>query len=656
MKRGDGSKLDSNIVSDFNIFYTNCNGMYNKVRELALLAETHKFKVICIAESHLKPNILDAELQINNYTLFRKDRLDRDRGGSAIYVHNSLFATVIESFDANDSLAVFLNLDCCPIILACIYRSQSLTTEENNNIINQISKLKASMASELIIVGDFNLPDVSWDYGYVNCPSDTIDVNYTTQERFIKFFVNNGLHSHIKDGTVTRRKLVDGKLQESLLDQVITSNSAIVNSVELISAVGKSDHLGIISNLKIDNDPGYIRSEKQNWSKLSDIDIIDICKDINWNFSLSEYPSIEEMWSEFYQKLNYIFEKVPRVKVKVSKTGSIITKPPWDCSALKRKRKSKDGAWRDFEECPTNTNLNIALTKQQEFDTQLSKSMIQYEKKITSNMKGNPKGFFAYVNSKKKVKQSVVSVKNSAGKLAESPKETADILADFFEDTFAEEPFGPLPKACYNEVTTEVIGDLYCDPEAVKDALLNLDISKSMGPDQVHPKVLKCLANNSDFVCALTTLYNFCYNGGKIPNLWKTAHVTPLHKKESKSTASNYRPISLTSILCKIYEKFVRTHILDHVIDYISPKQHGFVSGKSCWSNLLETMDIINDIIASGDTVDIFYMDFQKAFDTVPHHRLLTKLSNYGITGNTLNVISDFLSGRSFTVKVGDFL
>ena len=60
-------------------------------------------------------------------------------------------------------------------------------------------------------------------------------------------------------------------------------------------------------------------------------------------------------------------------------------------------------------------------------------------------------------------------------------------------------------------------------------------------------------------------------------------------------------------------------------------------------------MDIINDIIASGDTVDIFYMDFQKAFDTVPHYRLITKLSNYGIKGKTLSVISDFLSGRSFT-------
>ena len=71
-------------------------------------------------------------------------------------------------------------------------------------------------------------------------------------------------------------------------------------------------------------------------------------------------------------------------------------------------------------------------------------------------------------------------------------------------------------------------------------------------------------------------------------------------------------------------------------------------------SNLLQSLDVINELMAEGDYVDVFYLDFQKAFDSVPHHRLMVKLRNYGITDNTLNVVSDFLSARSFTVKVGD--
>ena len=196
---------------------------------------------------------------------------------------------------------------------------------------------------------------------------------------------------------------------------------------------------------------------------------------------------------------------------------------------------------------------------------------------------------------------------------------------------------------------------LYAIQEAdVKTALMKLDASKSMGPDMVHPKVLTVLSDNTNFVTALTFLYNRCYAEGKIPQIWKTASVTPLHKKGPKTEASNYRPKSLTSVLCKIYEKFVRSHIMKFVENKISPKQHGFLSGKSCLSNLLEAVDSINDMLAEGEDVDIFFLDFQKAFDSVPHHRLLIKLQNLGIRGKPLNVIADFLSDRSFTVSVGN--
>ena len=139
-----------------------------------------------------------------------------------------------------------------------------------------------------------------------------------------------------------------------------------------------------------------------------------------------------------------------------------------------------------------------------------------------------------------------------------------------------------------------------------------------------------------------------------MPSIWKTANVTALHKKGSKCDPSNYRPISLTCILCKVYEKIIRTHILEHVSANISRMQHGFMIGRSCLSNLLESFDIINDFLSEGETVDIFYLDFQKAFDSVPHYRLLVKLKSFGINNKTLDTISDFLSGRTFRVKVGN--
>ena len=162
------------------------------------------------------------------------------------------------------------------------------------------------------------------------------------------------------------------------------------------------------------------------------------------------------------------------------------------------------------------------------------------------------------------------------------------------------------------------------------------------------------LGKNDTFVSAITVLFKKCYDSSKIPELWKTANVRALQKKGSKNDPSNYRPISLTCIICKVYEKLLRAHILQHVLPKITHKQHGFIFGKSCLSNLLESVDFINDMLSKGECVDILYLDFQKAFDTVPHFRLIEKLLSFGITDKPLFAIKDFLSNRTFNVMVGN--
>ena len=104
----------------------------------------------------------------------------------------------------------------------------------------------------------------------------------------------------------------------------------------------------------------------------------------------------------------------------------------------------------------------------------------------------------------------------------------------------------------------------------------------------------------------------------------------------------------------KVYEKHVRKHMVDHVGKLIAPEQHGFLPGRSCTSNLLDSMDVILHMIDDGLRVDMLFFDFSKAFDTVPHHRLLVKLENYGITGVSLEIIQDFLTDRWMLVGVGD--
>ena len=149
-------------------------------------------------------------------------------------------------------------------------------------------------------------------------------------------------------------------------------------------------------------------------------------------------------------------------------------------------------------------------------------------------------------------------------------------------------------------------------------------------------------------------IFNKSIAEGKLPSEWKEAFISSIYKKGSKNLAENYRPISLTSILCKVLESQVRELVLSHLKEnkLLSSKQYGFIGGRSTALQLLYYLDHCARKIAEGKVVDSVYFDFSKAFDKVPHRRLLGKLEAYGISGSILNWIREFLCGRTQTVVV----
>ncbi|MEW8547738.1 MAG: reverse transcriptase family protein, partial [Candidatus Thiodiazotropha sp.] len=140
----------------------------------------------------------------------------------------------------------------------------------------------------------------------------------------------------------------------------------------------------------------------------------------------------------------------------------------------------------------------------------------------------------------------------------------------------------------------------------------------------------------------------------KIPDIWKSAYVTSIFKSGSKFKPENYRPISLTSVPGKILERLIRDELVNHMKanSFFSKSQHGFLAGRSCTTQLLEFLEDVTTALDNGEDVDVIYLDFCKAFDKVPHKRLLKKLWGYGIRGNIYSWILDFLSDRKQYVKV----
>ena len=124
--------------------------------------------------------------------------------------------------------------------------------------------------------------------------------------------------------------------------------------------------------------------------------------------------------------------------------------------------------------------------------------------------------------------------------------------------------------------------------------------------------------------------------------------MSAIFKKGTKSDPGNDRPVSLTCVACKLLESFVRNAVVDHRTDnnLYSECQHGFRKHTSCVTQLLEVIEDFTQQIDNGYPV-VVYLDFKKAFDTVPHQRLMCKLASYGIVSNVYNWSEDFLSNRS---------
>ena len=147
---------------------------------------------------------------------------------------------------------------------------------------------------------------------------------------------------------------------------------------------------------------------------------------------------------------------------------------------------------------------------------------------------------------------------------------------------------------------------------------------------------------------ALKLIFDESMSTGLVPEDWKMAHVTPIHKKGAKGDTGNYRPVSLTSLPCRIMETCIREQISTHLKEnqLINRSQHGFMKHKSCTTNLLEFMETVIKEYDENGNMDIIYLDFAKAFDKVNKERLLQKIKANRIDQRPLNWIRNWLSGR----------
>ena len=274
-----------------------------------------------------------------------------------------------------------------------------------------------------------------------------------------------------------------------------------------------------------------------------------------------------------------------------------------------------------------------------------------HEKGVVEKGKENPKAFWNYVNKKFKVKSNIpdlyVEDDESSDNMTKSDSEKAERLGEFFAGVFTNEIEELWDLANKPECKKKI--KLVIDKEIILKKLRKLKVSKSPGPDGIYPRILH--ETGEKLVNVLMIIFKTSLATGKLPRTWKDANISAIHKKGSKHRAGNYRPVSLTSIVCKILESIIRDAIVEYMKENLlfSGKQFGFIGGRSTSLQLLKVLDRWTEML---DCVDVIYCDFMKAFDTVPHGRLAQVLEFYNFDVYIVDWIRSVLSQRRQRVVV----
>ena len=432
------------------------------------------------------------------------------------------------------------------------------------------------------------------------------------------------------------------------MDIILSTSENLVNNVVVGPEFSSSDHRIVTFDIRITEDKVNESSEKIPDFRRADFNKLrSLLANVNWNEILTSH-NIEESWKRFTDIFNSTVKSCVPFKNRRSLKND---KPKWWNSQIKNSLLAKKRAYVKYSQTLDENDKTEFVRIRRETKKLIKESKKNLEVYIANSSKTNPKEFYDYVRKKKVLSSNIGPIATVNGQHTDDKNEMATILNDYFASVFTvEDNSTHLPRTIHDE--DSIIDNFIFEENDILRAINKVKINKTPGPDKISPRILKEVKNE---ICEpLSKLFNKSLTNGKVPSEWKMANVTPIYKKEDKSQPNNYRPISLTSVVCKIMETIIRDKVVNYLEEnkLIKDSQHGFRNKRSCLTNLL---DFFNDIYSMYDdsrSVDVIYLDFQKAFDKVPHKRLLSKIHAHGVRGNIHRWLKDWLSGRKQRVVI----
>ena len=621
----------SNYNKNLNILTTNIRSLTKNSDSLNLFVNGKNFEIICLSETWLKPSIDDSTALGSLASSFRIIRCDRKRkkgGGVAVIYRDFMQLTLIFAEtvpNGYELLVVDAQLPDSKIRFIVGYRAPTCEPNLNYQFCKAIGDLN-TVEFECIVCGDFNLPQISWATPLLFPDNASKQLENCTLQLGFKQII----HSPTRLGNV--------------LDLVFIAQSSVYAREQMHPPIGTSDHNTFTFSLSVrDRFPVQEPSDRLDYKNANYPAIFNLLTGIDWHGQFQKCRSSNEMYEVFVEILQLAIHRyVPAVAC----SGKEVTYPQY----LRNLTQQTQRLWLKYVTTKTSTDLQKYKETNSILCKKLEKFLRNSEEKFLSN--GASKQIYQYVARKTAKKADITIIKDSCGNL----HSTSDACAEALAKHFAAVHRGPkitTPDKNSNSLPT-MIHSPYFTKDSILKAILSCKKTYSLTPDGI-PSIF--VVNIASLLCApLEIIFNNSLHSGEIPKSWKHAYITPIPKKNNNNDVTNFRPISITSIFARIFERLLRRSINLHIFDtkFISNHQHGFVKGKSVETQMLECMEIWTKILDKGGSVDIIYFDFEKAFDKVHHVLLLSKLKSAGLHPKICRWLENYLSRRTFQVKVGN--
>ena len=617
-------------LDNLNVLYFNARSLNNKLTELQALLALEKYDAIFVTETWFKSWHKDSFLCSDfNYFVLRADRHDVERGGGVCVFIKLCFASkinLIESFSINKEFDVltfdwYLRKDCVKRFV-CAYLPPD-SAKDFDIVTKMVSKLDIMITfNQTYVFGDFNFNHVVWKNG---CAFPTVSTKEFSL--FYDFMSKNNMTQLVTKGTH-----VSGHTLDLVLAPVnnnitkLTVNEPLTNSC---------DHLKINIVLDIQHCSSNAKLVKKNFYNADYEQINRFLRNIDWDSVLNQ-DNIDMNYDRFISVLHesidrFVPDKIYSRKTKIPKyLKSIILKK----KRLYRLSKSNIAAKTEYQKAE---KLYKKLAR---------KHRDEQAQRVLSS--GNSKLFFGFMNKRLKSKSFIPPLlKPSDMSVVTDRLEKADLLNSCFSESFQPDD---------DDIDHTVLPDSSCIRgmpainitfEDIECAIRSLKSNVSGTPEEIPALFVKMTC--ASLLAPLKIIFNQTLSQGEVPLFWKKAIVVPLHKKGLRSLPCNYRPVSLTSVFCRLLEKIICRSITEHFkINHLNfPSQHGFIERRSTLTNQLLMMDVITNNYDLNIQTDMILLDFSKAFDVVPHKKLVTLLRSFQIQDNIVTWIKNLLSSRT---------